>query len=97
MKIFTLSFSLACVATINSCAPSATAPDSQVKITDEYPIAYFKKGSKTHVISPYKPHNLINVSHITPGHLARDTSTAKIDPKTKKPIESTGKIFRVAE
>lgn len=97
MKLLSLSLSAAMLAALSSCAPSNTTPDSKVSLAGNFPIAQFKKGSKTHVVSPYKPHNVIDVSDIQRGHLARDPSTAKIDKKTGKPILGTGNIFRVAE
>jgi hypothetical protein len=39
---------------------------------------------------------VIDVKGMKPGHLARDTSTAKIDT-SGKPITSTAKIFRIPE
>ena len=55
---------------------------------------YHKNG---YVISPYKPHNIMNVKGMTSGHLARDPSTAAVDPTTGKPIMKTAKIFRIPE
>lgn len=97
MKLFSLSIATAMLAVLSSCGPSSTTPDSKVSLAGKYPIAHFNKGSKTHVVSPYKPHNLIDVSDIRRGHLARDPSTAEIDSKTGKPIYGTGKIFRIPE
>ncbi len=60
-----------------------------------FPDAFPYQNSTTQVISPYKPHNIIDIKGIKPGHLARDVSTAEIDSKTGKPIIFTAKIFRV--
>ena len=53
--------------------------------------------SKGKVISPFRPYNILDVSHLRPGDLARDPFTAKVNPKTGKADISTAKIFRVPQ
>lgn len=52
-------------------------------------------GKKDMVISPYRPYNVINVSGYQSGDIVGDPSTARIDPKTNKPIANTSKHFRI--
>lgn len=98
MKILLLSISLLSLVGFNSCSPTTTTVSdatNPVAKDKNYPVAFQYENSTSQVISPYKPHNVIDVSKIKAGHLARDTSTAKIDKATGKPIISTAKIFRV--
>ncbi|MFD2158216.1 hypothetical protein ACFSW8_04840 [Rubritalea tangerina] len=82
-----------------SCSNSTTVSDqtNPVVADKKFPAAFPYKDSKTQVISPYKPYNVINVKGLKSGHLARDVSTAKVDKSTGKPDLSTAKIFRVPE
>ncbi|WP_129589808.1 hypothetical protein [Rubritalea profundi] len=84
--------------TLASCSSSTTVANNLNPVIGDknYPAAYQYKTSTTQVISPYRPHNVIDVKGMRPGHLARDTSTAKRD-KAGKPIISTAKIFRIPE
>ena len=59
--------------------------------TKVYPMAFVHK--KGYVISPYRPYNIIDVRHLSPGDHACDPSTATINPKTGKLDLLTGKIF----
>lgn len=65
-----------------------------VLLDPNYPDAFPVEGDSNKVISPFKPHNFINVKGIAPGHLARDMSTAKIGANGK-PDASSAKIFRI--
>jgi hypothetical protein len=98
MKSIYLILSSIPLLTLASCSSSTTvASNLNPVIADKnYPAAHQYKTSKTQVISPYRPHNVIDVKGMKPGHLARDTSTAKIDT-SGKPITSTAKIFRIPE
>ena len=59
----------------------------------KYPMGFAH--GKGQVISPFFPYNILNVSHLRPGDLARDPTTAKVNPTTRKADLSTAKIFRV--
>lgn len=61
----------------------------------DYPIATPIQGRSGQVISPFKPHNVIDVRGINSGQYARDPSTAPIDPDTGKPDLTKAKIFEV--
>lgn len=80
-----------------SCTPpeygeltSAAAPN----LKGNYPIAH-PTDKKDHVISPFAPHNILDVSGMKPGHIAQDPTTAAIDPTTKKVIPGSAKTFRI--
>ena len=74
--------------------PPAPAP-AQPKKRSDYPLATRIEGKKAQVISPYKPHNLIDVKGFRSGQLARDPSTAPLDPTTGKPDMAQAKIFEL--
>lgn len=96
MKVtLTLCAAIVSVFTFASCSAPNGIADTDVDFDDNYPMAYYQK--KGYVISPYKPHNIMDVRNMTPGHLARDPSTADVDPKTGKPIMSSAKIFRIPQ
>ncbi len=65
------------------------------KPTSDYPLATLLPDSNTRVISPYKPHNVIEVKGFRSGQLARDPSTAPIDPTTGKPDINQAQIFEL--
>jgi len=63
------------------------------RYAQKFPTAWnLKKGQ---VISPFKPHNVLDVSHLRAGMLARDPFTAKVNKETGKPDINTALIFRV--
>lgn len=72
-------------------APAPAKP----KQRSDYPLATRIEGKKSQVISPYKPHNIIDVKGFRSGQLARDPSTAPIDPTSGKPDMSQSKIFEL--
>lgn len=92
---FTLCAAVVSAFVFASCSAPNGIADSDVDFDDNYPVAFYQK--KGYVISPYKPHNIIDVRNMTPGHLARDPSTAEIDSKTGKPNMNTAKIFRIPD
>lgn len=96
MKKLALTLLAASVSLLASCASSSSgSSDDNINpvIKDKsYPSAHPYK--KNIVISPYRPHNLINVKGIKPGHFARDMSTAD-KGSDGKPIVSSAKIFKV--
>ena len=98
MKSIYLILSSISLLALASCSSSTTVSnDLNPVIADKnYPAAHQYKNSTVRVISPYRPYNVIDVKGMKPGHLARDTSTAKRD-KAGKPITSTAKIFRIPE
>jgi hypothetical protein len=98
MKKLYYLLSLLPICIFSSCANSGdSVNDLNPVVADKnFPVAHQYKTSTTQVISPYRPHNVVNVKGMKPGHLARDTSTAKRD-KNGKPIISTAKIFRIPE
>jgi hypothetical protein len=98
MKKHYLIFSSIPLLLLASCSNTTTvAGDLNPVLADKnFPTAHQYQNSSTQVISPYRPHNVINVKGIKSGHLARDTSTAKLD-SAGKPITSTAKIFRIPE
>ena len=71
-------------------APPAPKP----KKTSRYPLATPIAGTTNQVISPYPPHNVIDVKGFRTGQLARDPSTAPIGPDGKPDI-SKAKIFEM--
>ena len=71
-------------------APPAPKP----KKTSKYPLATPIAGTTNQVISPYPPHNVIDVKGFRTGQLARDPSTAPIGPDGKPDI-SKAKIFEM--
>ena len=99
MKTF-LTLSLGAIALLHfsSCTTDPKTGDVElinpVLIDPNYPDAYPVEGDSNKVISPFKPHNVINVKGVAPGHLARDMSTAKLGPDGK-PDTSSAKIFRI--
>ena len=78
------------VATIQP-APKPAKP----KKTSNYPLATPIEGKPGQVISPFKPHNVIDVRGYRTGQLARDPSTAPIDPTTGKADINQAKIFEI--
>ena len=52
-------------------------------------------GDPNLIISPYKPYNIIDVTGYKSGEVVGDPSTATVDPKTNKRIESTSKHFLI--
>jgi hypothetical protein len=72
-------------------APAPAKPQQR----SDYPLATRIEGKKSQVISPYKPHNIIDVKGFRSGQLARDPSTAPIDPTSGKPDMSQSKIFEL--
>ena len=98
MKNIHLILSGVSIFALASCSNNTTITDNlnPVVADKKFPAAYQYQNSQTQVISPYKPHNVINVKGLKPGHLARDTSTAKLD-SAGKPITSTAKIFRIPD
>ncbi|MFT5883470.1 MAG: hypothetical protein ACI9FG_001985 [Crocinitomicaceae bacterium] len=98
MKKHYLIFSSIPLLLLASCSNSNTADgDLNPVVADKnFPVAHQYQTSSSQVISPYRPYNVINVKGMKPGHLARDTSTAKLD-SAGKPIISTAKIFRIPE
>lgn len=83
---------------LSSCTTDPKTGDVElinpVLADPNYPDAFPVAGEKYKVISPYKPHNVINVKGSNPGHLVRDMSTAKTGADGK-PDASTAKIFRL--
>jgi hypothetical protein len=69
-------------------------PAPKPKKTSKYPLATPIAGTTSQVISPYKPHNVIDVKGFRTGQLARDPSTAPIGPDGKPDI-SKAKIFEM--
>lgn len=63
--------------------------------TSDYPLATPVQGTSNQVVSPYKPHNVIDVKGFRTGQLARDPSTAPINPTTGKPDLGQAKIFEI--
>lgn len=74
--------------------PYASLPQKPAK-TSDYPLATPIQGTRDQVISPYKPYNVIEVKGFRTGQLARDPSTAPIDPATGKPDLNQAKIFEI--
>ncbi len=72
-------------------APKPAKP----KKTSKYPLATPIEGKAGQVISPFKPHNVIDVRGYRTGQLARDPSTAPIDPTTGKADINQAKIFEI--
>lgn len=70
------------------------APKPKPKKTSKYPLATPIAGTTNQVISPYKPHNVIDVKGFRTGQLARDPSTAPLGPDGKPDI-SKAKIFEM--
>lgn len=101
MKPLALTFvtlaSLSIAACTSSQLNTSVGGQPAAEFTKEYPLAYPYKKSTRLVISPFRPYNLIDIKGLRPNQLARDISTAKADPVTKKPITSTAKIFRIPE
>lgn len=60
-----------------------------------YPLATPIEGKPGQVISPFKPHNVIDVRGYRSGQLARDPSTAPIDKTTGKADINQAKIFEI--
>ena len=71
------------------------AKKKKPKKTSKYPLATPIAGTTKQVISPFKPHNVIDVTGYRTGQLARDPSTAPIDKTTDKPDISKAKIFEI--
>ncbi len=86
-----------CAVLIPSCAPTnASSPQAAYADADKYPLAVkYGDPKKQQVISPFRPHNLVDVSGMKSGQLARDPATASVDAKTGKPDINTAKIFRI--
>lgn len=72
--------------------PQSARPPKQ---RSGYPLATPIQGRSGQVISPFKPHNVIDVRGYRSGQLARDPSTAPIDPATGKPDINQAKIFEI--
>ena len=70
-------------------------PPAKRKQTTDYPLATPHPTEKNRVISPFKPHNVIDVKGLRSGQLAWDPSTAPIDPSTGKLDLSQAKIFEI--
>ena len=82
--------------TVSGSSDGATVPAPTVVNIDRLPLAKpDPNGRKNLVISPYRPYNLIDVKGYRSGSVAGDPSTARLDPKTGKPIASTAKMFRL--
>ena len=98
MKSLYLILSSATLLSLSSCSNSTAVADNTnpVIANKDYPVAHQYQSSMTQVISPYKPHNVIDVKGLKPGHLARDPSTAKRD-KAGNSVISTAKIFLIPE
>ncbi len=82
----------------NSGGDAPAAPPvakKKPKKTSKYPLATPIAGTTKQVISPYKPHNVIDVAGYRTGQLARDPSTAPIDKTTGKPDINKAKIFEI--
>lgn len=99
MKLFlAITVSTLTFITLSSCTTEPKTGTSElinpVLSDSKYPDAYPVAGEKYKVISPYRPHNVINVKGTKPGHLVRDISTAK-KGADGKPNLSTAKIFRL--
>lgn len=99
MKITNLLIIAASAVAFSACAPNATGPGGVAapEVTELKNIPVAKpdpKGQKNMVISPYYPHNLIDVKGYKSGAVAGDPSTAKRDANGKI-IESTSKYFLV--
>lgn len=95
MKKITLSLVAIASVILASCAHTSSSENDNINpvIKDKsYPAAHYH--SKNVVISPFKPYNLIDVKGITPGHLARDMSTADTDSNGNA-IVSSAKIFQI--
>jgi len=73
--------------------PAPPSP-ARRKPTSDYPLATPIAGTTTQVISPYKPHNVIDVKGYRSGQLARDPSTAPIG-SDGKPDVNKAKIFEI--
>ena len=72
-------------------APQPAKPEK----TSNYPLATPVEGRTGQVLSPSKPHTVIDVRGFRTGQLARDPSTAPIDPATGKPDIEQAKIFEI--
>lgn len=70
------------------------APPAPRKKTSNYPLATPIAGTRDQVVSPYKPHNVIDVKGFRSGQLARDPSTAPVGPDGKPDINQA-KIFEI--
>lgn len=99
MKATTILLLAAAAFLIPACSPSADSnlvPAPELPDLSKIPVATpAPAGVKSAVISPYKPYNLITVKGYKSGDIVGDPSTAKINPKTGKIIESTAKYFRL--
>jgi hypothetical protein len=98
-KHLTLSLALLSLWAFSSCSTDPKTGDVElvlnpVLLDPNYPDAYPVDGDPNKVISPFKPHNVINVKGVKPGHLAKDMSTAEMGIDGK-PDASTAKIFRI--
>lgn len=97
-NVTTLTVSAIALLLFNSCSTDPKTGDVElinpVLLDPNYPDAYPVAGDSSKVISPFKPHNIINIKGVAPGHLARDMSTAK-KGSDGKPDASTAKIFRI--
>lgn len=70
-------------------------PPAKPRKTSNYPLATPHPTNPDLVISPYRPHNVIDVKGFRTGQLARDPSTAPIDPATGKSDLAQAKIFEL--
>ncbi len=81
-------------------APSESAgaevPAPQVAEQPKVPVGHRTPDAKANmVISPYRPHNVIDVKGYRSGDIVGDPSTAKADPATGKLNLNTSKRFRI--
>jgi len=91
-KTITLLSTLSALALFSSCTPQPT--NTNTATAGSHPTAY-PTDKKNLVISPFAPHNILDVKGMSPGNLAKDPTTAAIDPNTKKVISGSAKIFRI--
>jgi hypothetical protein len=79
----------------NSGGDQPPPQPAKPKQTSGYPLATPIEGKPGQVISPYKPHNVIDVRGYRSGQLARDPSTAPIDKETGKSDINQARIFEI--
>ena len=96
MKFLTVTIISALTLNLQAATESKKQEKSKVHYTKiKFPMGFAH--SKGKVISPFRPYNILDVSHLKPGDLAKDPTTAVVNPKTGKPDMSTAKIFRVPQ
>ncbi|WP_018968932.1 hypothetical protein [Rubritalea marina] len=76
------------ILSLASCTQTVSHPYGS---NSKYPQASWHGSSNSQVVSPYAPHNLIDVRGLKPGHHAYDPSTAGM--VDGKPEMSKAKIF----